>query len=48
MKILRELRLNIKELRVYMNSYADSFRNELENILRNTEKIEKLIFGDAN
>ena len=31
-----------------MNRYADSFRNELENILRNTEKIEKLIFGDAN
>ena len=32
MKILKELRQNIKELRADMNSNADSFRKELENI----------------
>ena len=41
-KILKELKLNIKELRVTMNSNADSFRNELENIRRNIEKLENL------
>ena len=40
MKILKELRLNIKELRVDMNSNADSFIKELENIRRNIEKLE--------
>ena len=40
MKILKELRLNIKEFRVDMNSNADSFRQELENIRRNIEKLE--------
>ena len=39
MKILKELRLNIKELRADMNSNADSFRKELEN-MSNIEKIE--------
>ena len=39
-KILKELRLNIKELRVDMNSNADSFIKELENIRRNIEKLE--------
>ena len=34
-KILKELRLNIKELRADMNSNADSFRKELEKIRRN-------------
>ena len=31
-KLLKELKLNIKELRVDMNSNADYFRKELENI----------------
>ena len=39
MKILKELRLNIKQLREHMNSNADSFRKELEN-MRNIEKLE--------
>ena len=39
-KILREFRLNIKELRADVNSNADSFRKELENIRRNIEKLE--------
>ena len=40
MKILKELML-IKELREDMNSNADSFRKELENIRRSHEKLEK-------
>ena len=40
MKILKELRLNIKELREDMNSNADSFRKELENIRRSQEILE--------
>ena len=40
MKILKELKLNTNELRADMNSNADSFRKELENIRRNTEKSE--------
>ena len=47
-KILKELRLNIKELRADMNSNADSFRKELENIRRNTEKLKKIICRDTN
>ena len=39
-KILKELRLNMKELRVDINSNADYFRKELENIRRNQEKLE--------
>ena len=39
-KIPKELKLNIKELRVDMNSNADSFRKELENIRRSQEKLE--------
>ena len=38
-KILKELRLNMKELRSNMNGNADSSRKELENIRRNTEKL---------
>ena len=38
-KILKELML-IKELREDMNSNADSFRKELENIRRSHEKLE--------
>ena len=34
-KILKELKLNIKELRVTINSNADSFRKEQENVRRN-------------
>ena len=36
-KTLKELRLNIKELRADMNSNSDSFRKELENIRRSHE-----------
>ena len=39
-KILKELRLNIKTLREDMTSNADSFRKELENIRRRQEKLE--------
>ena len=39
-KILKELRLNIKELSVDINSNADSFRKEIENIRRSKEKLE--------
>ena len=35
MKILKELRLNIKKLRLDMNNNADYFRKEVENIRRN-------------
>ena len=38
-KVLKELRLNIKELKD-MNHNADSFRKELENIRSNIEKLE--------
>ena len=38
-KILKELRLNIKELREDMNSNADSLRKELENVRRSQEKL---------
>ena len=39
-KILKELKLNIKELRAYKNSNADSSIKELENKRRNIEKLE--------
>ena len=39
-KILKELRLNIKELRADINSNADYFRKELENTRRSQEKLE--------
>ena len=38
--MLKALRLNIKELRVYRSHNADSFRTELENIRRNQEILE--------
>ena len=36
----KELRANMKELRVDMDSSADYFRNELENIRKSQEKLE--------
>ena len=38
-KILKELRVNMKELRADINSNADYFRKELETIRRNIEKL---------
>ena len=37
-KILKELRGNVKELRADMDSNADYFRKEIENIRRSQEK----------
>ena len=39
-KILKELRMNMKELIADINSNADYFRKELENIRRDQEKLE--------
>ena len=39
-KIWKELRVNMKELRADINSNADYFRKELENIRRSQEKLE--------
>lgn len=39
-KILKELRVNMKELRADIISSTDYFRQELENIRRNIEKLE--------
>ena len=39
-KILKEFRLKIKELKADINSKADYFREELENIRRNLQKLE--------
>ena len=47
-KILKELRLNIKELRADMNNNAYSFRKELESIWKNIKKIIKFICRDTN
>ena len=47
-KILNELRQNIKELREDINSNADYFSKELENIRRNQEKFKKFICRDSN
>ena len=38
-KMLKELRANMKELRTDMNSNADYFRKEVENIRRSQEKL---------
>ena len=40
MKVLKELRVNMKELRVDMDSNEDYFRENLENIKRIQEKLE--------
>ena len=48
MKILKELRLNIKEIRADMDRNSYYFRKELENIRRSQEKIRKFICRDAN
>ena len=45
-KILKELRLNMKELRADVNNNADYFRKKLEHIRRNQEKLENS-FGDT-
>ena len=39
---MKELRENMKELRADMKSNADYFRQELEDIRRNIEKLEKV------
>ena len=39
-KIWKELRANMKELKLGMNRNADYFRKELENIKRSQEKLE--------
>ena len=39
-KILKELRLNIKEIIADINTNADSFRKEIEDIRRNIDKLE--------
>ena len=39
-KILKELRASMKELRADMNTNADYFRKKLENIQRSQEKLE--------
>ena len=48
MNILKELRLDIKELRVDMNSNENFFRKELENMRRNIGKLENSFCRDAN
>ena len=40
MKILKELRANMKEIRVDINMDADDFRKELGNIRWKQEKLE--------
>ena len=40
MKILKELRVNMKELRADINGNSDYFSKELENIRRSQEKLE--------
>ena len=40
MKILKELRVNMKELRVDINNNADYSRKELENIRMSQEKLQ--------
>ena len=39
-KILKQLKVNIRELRTFINSNADYSRKELENIRRSQEKLE--------
>ena len=39
-KILKELRVNMKVLRADINSNADYFRKELKNIRHSQEKLE--------
>ena len=48
MKILKVLRANMKELRVYMNSNADYFRKEPEDIKEELRKIRKFICRDVS
>ena len=44
-KILKELGVNMKELRVDINSNADYFRKKLENRRKSQEKLENLFAG---
>ena len=46
-KIPKELRVNMKKLKVDMNSNADYFIKELENMRRSQKKIRKLIYRDT-
>ena len=39
MKILKELRVNVKEIRADINSNAVYFRKELENIRRRSSRL---------
>ena len=47
-KFKKEIVKILKELRADMNTNADCFRKELENIRRSQEKIRKLIYRDAS
>ena len=40
MKILKESRVNVKELRASIHSNADYFRKELEHVRRSQEKLD--------
>ena len=46
-KIPKELRVNMKKLKVDMNSNADYFIKELENMRRSQKKIRKFIYRDT-
>ena len=48
MKTLKELRVNMKEFRADINSNANYFRKELENIRRSQKNIRKLIFRNTS
>ena len=51
MKILKGLKVNMKELKADVNSNVDYFRKELENLWRSQKKTErkrKFICRDAN
>ena len=48
MKILKEVRVNMKELRVDMNSDEDFFGKELEKYKEEHRKIRKFICRDAS
>ena len=47
-KIPKYLRVNMKELKADINSKADYFRKDLENISRSQGKIRKFICRDIN
>ena len=47
-KILKEIRVYTKELRVNMNSNKNHFRKELENMRRGQEKTRKFFCREGN